>query len=86
MAVTRQCREPRHSRGPREALHGCRNSHAVLSVPNVGRRPATETPLRQGCVDAQMDDGVQIEPRWSRDCDEEAQPAPDFELDRHVNW
>jgi hypothetical protein len=32
--------------------------------------------------DAQMDDGVQIEP----DRDLAEQPAPDFEVDQRVSW
>ena len=33
--------------------------------------------------DAQVDDGVQIEPT---DWDLAAQPAPDFEVDQRINW
>jgi hypothetical protein len=32
--------------------------------------------------DAQMDDGLQIEPDW----DLAAQPAPDFEVDQRISW
>ena len=41
--------------------------------------------LWDGC-DAQMDDGVQIEPDWATDWDWAAQPAPDYEVDQRVNW
>jgi len=43
--------------------------------------PARGPPLWEDC-DAQMDDGVQIEPDW----DLAAQPAPDFDVDQRVNW
>ena len=43
--------------------------------------PARGPPLWEGC-DAQMDDGLHIEPDW----DLVAQPAPDYEVDQRVNW
>ena len=43
--------------------------------------PARGPPLWEDC-DAQMDDGVHIEPDW----DLAAQPAPDYEADQRVNW
>ena len=38
-------------------------------------------PLWEYC-DAQMGDGVQIEPDW----DPAAQAAPDYQVDQRVNW
>jgi hypothetical protein len=43
--------------------------------------PARGPPLWDDC-DAQTDEGVHIEPDW----DLAAQPAPDYEVDRQVNW
>jgi hypothetical protein len=43
--------------------------------------PVRGPPLWDDC-DAQVDDGVQIEPDW----DLPAQPAPDYEVDQRVNW
>ncbi len=43
--------------------------------------PARGPPLWQDC-DAQMGEGVQIEPDW----DLAAQLAPDFDADQRVNW
>ncbi len=43
--------------------------------------PARGPPLWDGC-DAQMGDGVDVEPDW----DDAAQPAPDFEVDQRVSW
>lgn len=43
--------------------------------------PARGPPLREDC-DAQMGEGVRIEPDW----DLAAQPAPDYEVDQRVNW
>jgi hypothetical protein len=43
--------------------------------------PARGPPLWDDC-DAQMDDGVHIEPDW----DLAAQPAPDYEADQRINW
>jgi len=43
--------------------------------------PARGPPLWDDC-DAQMDDGVHIDPDW----DLAAQPAPDYEADQRVNW
>ena len=43
--------------------------------------PARGPPLWQDC-DAQMGEGVQIEPH----SDLAAQPAPDYEVDQRVNW
>ena len=45
------------------------------------RSPARGPPLWDDC-DAQMDDGMQIEPDW----DLSAQPAPDYEGDQRINW
>jgi hypothetical protein len=44
--------------------------------------PARGPPLWEDGGDAQMDDEVQSEPDW----DLAAQPAPDFDADRQVNW
>jgi len=43
--------------------------------------PARGPPLLEGC-DAQVDDGVQIEPDWVQ----AAQPTPDLDLGQSVNW
>ena len=43
--------------------------------------PARGPPRWEDC-DAQMDDGVHIEPDW----DPAAQPAPDYEIDQRINW
>ncbi len=43
--------------------------------------PARGPPLWDGC-DAQMGEGVDVEPNW----DEAAQPALDFEADQRVSW
>jgi hypothetical protein len=43
--------------------------------------PASGPPLWDGC-DAQMGDGVEVEPDW----DEAAQVAPDFEVDLRISW
>ncbi len=43
--------------------------------------PARGPPLWDDC-DAQMDEGVHMEPDW----DLAAQPAPDFEVDQRVSW
>ena len=43
--------------------------------------PARGPPLWDDC-DAQMDEGVHIEPDW----DLAAQPEPDYEVDQHVSW
>jgi hypothetical protein len=45
--------------------------------------PARGSPLWDDCSDAQMDDGVQIEPNDSYLA---AQPAPDFEVDQRIKW
>ena len=43
--------------------------------------PARGPPLwKDG--DAQMGEGVEVEPDW----DLAAQPAPDFEIDQRLNW
>ena len=34
------------------------------------------------CGEAQIDEGVEIEPDW----DLAAQPAPDYEVDQRINW
>ena len=44
--------------------------------------PARGPPLWDDGGDAQMDDGVHIEPDW----DLAEQPAPDYEVDQRVNW
>lgn len=44
--------------------------------------PARGPPLWDGCDDAQMGEGVEVEPDW----DEAAQPAPGFEVDQRVSW
>ena len=43
--------------------------------------PALGPPLWEGC-DAQIGEGVELEPDW----DEAAQLAPDFEADQRVSW
>ena len=43
--------------------------------------PARGPPLWDEC-DAQMGEGVEVEPDW----DLAAQPAPDYEIDQRVNW
>ena len=43
--------------------------------------PARGPPLWDDC-DAQVGDGVQIEPDW----DLAAQPAPDYEVDQRITW
>jgi hypothetical protein len=50
-------------------------------VPSPHIAPARGSPLWQDCG-AQGDDGTQIGPDW----DLAAQPAPDYEVDRLVNW
>ena len=47
--------------------------------------PARGPPLWEGC-EAQVDDGVQSEPDWETHWEMAAQPAPDYEVDRQVNW
>ncbi len=48
--------------------------------------PARGPPLWEDC-EAQMDDGVQIQPAdWATEWDGAAQPAPDFEVDQRVSW
>ena len=44
--------------------------------------PARGPPLWEDCGDAQMDEGVHIEPDWYL----AAQPAPDYEVDQRINW
>jgi hypothetical protein len=44
--------------------------------------PARGPPLWEDCGDAQMDDGVHIEPDWEL----AAQPAPDQEVNQRINW
>ena len=44
--------------------------------------PARGPPLGDGGGEAQIDEGVEIEPDW----DPAAQPAPDYEVDQRVNW
>jgi hypothetical protein len=39
-------------------------------------------PLWDDCGDAQMGEGVEVEPDW----DLAAQPAPDYEVDQRINW
>ena len=43
--------------------------------------PARGPPLWGGC-DAQMGEGVDVEPDW----DQPAQAAPDYKVDQRVNW
>jgi hypothetical protein len=52
---------------------------ADLKLPDVS--PARGPPLWDEC-DAQMSDGVEVEP----DFDMAAQPAPDYEVDQRINW
>ena len=49
--------------------------------PHITITPARGPPLWDDC-DAQSDDGVHIEPDW----DLAAQAAPDYEVDRRINW
>jgi hypothetical protein len=35
-----------------------------------------------GCGEAQIDEGVEIEPDWGL----AAQPDPDYEVDQPINW
>ena len=44
--------------------------------------PARGPPLWDDCGDAQMGEGVEVEPDW----DLAAQSAPDFDVDQRVNW
>ncbi|MCF8208637.1 MAG: hypothetical protein K9K38_04415 [Rhodoferax sp.] len=44
--------------------------------------PARGPPLSGDCGDAQMDDGVHIDPDW----DLAAQPAPDYCVDQRTGW
>ena len=44
--------------------------------------PARGPLLWAGCGEAQIDEGVEIEPDW----DLAAQPAPDYEVDQRINW
>jgi len=46
--------------------------------------PARGPPLWDGC-DAQIGEGVEIEPDWATDWREAAQPAPDFDVDQRIN-
>ena len=48
--------------------------------------PARGPPLWDDCGDAQMGEGVEVEPHWATDWDGAAQPAPDFDVDQRVNW
>jgi Putative transposase len=50
-----------------------------LRAPRIS--PARGPPLWDDC-DAQMHEGVEIEPDW----DLAAQPAPNYEVDQRVNW
>jgi hypothetical protein len=47
--------------------------------------PARGPPVWEEC-DAQTGEGIEVEPDWSADWDGAAQPAPDYEVDRQVNW
>ena len=44
--------------------------------------PARGPPLWEDGGDAQVDDGLQIDPDW----DLAAQPAPNFEVDQRISW
>ena len=56
--------------------------NAVQTQPEPPRiAPARGPPLWEDC-DAQMGEGVEIEPDW----DLAAQPAPDFDSDQRINW
>ena len=51
--------------------------------PNPPRiSPARGPPLWDDCGDAQMGDGIAVEPDW----DLAAQPGPDYEADLRINW
>lgn len=58
----------------------------ILNHIGVDSEPPSIAPARgpllwQDC-DAQMGEGVQIEPDW----DLAAQAAPDYEVDQRINW
>jgi hypothetical protein len=60
-----------------ELVYLCAKQHSEPAHISPARGP----PLWDDC-DAQMDEGVHIEPDW----DLAAQPAPDYEVDQRINW
>ena len=56
--------------------------HIVVETEPPRITPARGPPLWDGCDDAQMGEGVDVEPDW----DEAIQAAPDFEVDQRVSW
>lgn len=56
-------------------------NHSGVESDPLHISPARGPPLWEDC-DAQVDDGWQSEPDW----DLAAHPAPDFEVDKQVNW
>ena len=58
--------------------------HIGVDSQAAGISPARGPPLWDEC-DAQIGQGVEVEPDWVSDWDEAAQPAPDCEIDRRVN-
>ena len=52
-----------------------------LEPPHI--TPARGSPLWDEC-DAQMSDGVEVEPDWATDWDGAAQPVPDYEVDQRI--
>jgi Putative transposase len=72
-------RRLRHCARPPFAMELIERIAALVPSPHIA--PARGPPLWQDCV-AQGGDGTQIGPDW----DLAAQPAPDYEVDRLVNW
>ena len=48
--------------------------------------PARGPPLWDDCGNAQMGEGVEVEPDWVTDWNGAAQPAPDYGVDQRINW
>ena len=48
--------------------------------------PARGPPLWDDGGNAQMGNGMQLEPDWATEWDGAAQPAPDYEVDQPTNW
>lgn len=66
-----------------EAICGSSSLRLATSKPGIGAAmfPVYGPPLWESC-DAQMDDGMQIEP----DGELAAQPASSYEVDQRINW
>ena len=61
--------------------------HQILNHIGVDAEPPRITPARgpplwDGCDDAQMGEGVDVEPDW----DEAIQAAPEDDVDQRVSW